>query len=290
MKVLVTGAAGFLASRIIKELVRRGEEVVGLDVRGGDYTAGARYVVADIVDPKLPAHVDGPFDCVIHMAAVAAPLLCESDPRRALDINVTGTLNVLKLAVARGAQKFVFASSAHVYGISPRYMPTDERHPLWLQDTYTTSKLLGEKLCELFSDNHGISCTVLRLFNGYGPGQSAGYFIPDMIAKAKAGRIEMKGARVTKDFVFVDDVVRAFVAATTTLYSGAVNIGSGRETTLSEVATIIANRMRVPLELLDYPPDRDTRMWCDPARAARVLNWTPETDLEVGMEATLRGI
>ena len=119
-----------------------------------------------------------------------------------------------------------------MYGISPKYMPTDERHPLALQDTYTTTKIMGESLCQLFYSNHNLEYLVSRLFNAYGPGQSTDYFIPAMISKAKSGHIELRGRHVTKDFVFVDDVVDAFAKALVSDYVGEMNIGSGLQTTL----------------------------------------------------------
>ena len=297
MRVLVTGAGGFLASYIIPALVRRGDEVVGVDVNVKPAESApnglrdrVRFVNADIVDPVLSEQVLGVFDCVIHLAAIAAPRVCDADPSRAFDINVNGTHNVLKLAMKVGAKRVVFSSSAHCYGISPKYLPTDERHPLQLLDTYTTTKLLGEQLCRLFSDNYGLPHVTLRLYNGYGPGQTAGYFIPDMIAKAKAGRIAMKGSGVTKDWVFVEDVARAFVAATDTPFVGALNVGSGVETSLGAIAGRIARAFDVPLTFLDYPKEQDTRMWCDGRWAGRVLGWTPRIDLDNGLAVTLREV
>src|SRR5439155_27272104 len=97
--------------------------------------------------------------------------------------------------------KFVFCgnSSAHVYGISPKYMPTDEKHPLALQDTYTTSKRLGDSLCQLFNIHHNLEYVTTRLYNAYGPGQNEDYFIPAMISKAKARQNQPSGKHVPKD-------------------------------------------------------------------------------------------
>ena len=288
MRVLVTGATGFLASYVIPELKRWGDEVVGLDVRPGADGLGMEFVQADITDPKLPEKVEGPIDCVIHLAAIAAPKECYADPVRAFNVNVQATHNVLQVALKHRAKKAVLASSAHVYGISPRYMPTDECHPLWLFDEYTVTKILAEQLWQLFWDNFGISTTVLRLYNGFGPGQTPGYFIPDMIAKAQRdGRIAMKGARTTKDFVYATDVARAFVAATRTSYVGVINVGSGVETPLGDVAAYLARRLAVPFEALPYPATQDSRMWADRRRAARVLGWVPTVSLEAGLEAVI---
>ncbi len=149
------------------------------------------------------------------------------------------------MALESGAKKVVFASSAHVYGISPRYLSTDETHPLWLQNNYTLTKILGEHLCQLYYDNHGLSYTALRLYNAYGPGQANGYFIPDQLAKAQVGGFELRGSNVTKDWIYIDDTADAFVKALTTSFVGPVNIDTGNETFLGTIASIIAKAYEV---------------------------------------------
>lgn len=294
MKVLVTGAAGFLGSHIVQELIRLGNDVICLDVEQG-YAIGrlkglekyARFVTADITQNSLQAAIGEQLDCVIHLAAIAAPSLCDQNPSLAFDINVNGTHNILKLALNHGVKRVILASSAHVYGISPKYLPTDERHPLWLQDCYTTTKILSEKLCQLFYDNHGLGYMIVRLFNGYGPGQPAGYFIPDMLKKAQAGHIELKGKDVTKDFVFVSDVASALRKAAESQYVGAINIGSGVEAPLGNVASYIAEKLGATISFAPQAGPGPTRMLCDRARAWRILGWQPEVSLEEGLDATI---
>jgi UDP-glucose 4-epimerase len=203
-------------------------------------------------------------------------------------VNVQGTHNVLKLAVAAGARRVVFATTGHVYGVSPRYLPTDERHPLWLQDTYTTSKLLGEQLCQLFWDNYGLSYAAIRLYNGYGPGQQPGYFVPDMIKKAKAGLIELLGHLVTKDWVYIDDLVSAYLLAMECDYVGPINIGTGKETALVPIAARIAHAFGAEFRISDQPVGGPTRMLCDWGRAQRVLGWEPKVSLEEGLDRTIK--
>ena len=294
MKVLVTGAAGFIGSHIVPRLVSEGMDVTCIDTPEG-YAAGrlkgierkVHLITADITQPSLFDAVSEPLDTVLHLAALASPILCDQNPPLAFLLNVNGTHNVLKLALKCRAEKVVFASTAHVYGISPRYMPTDERHPLWLQDTYTTTKILGEQLCQLFYENHGLSYLTLRLYNGYGPGQPTGYFIPDIIRKAQAGQINLKGGEVTKDFVFVSDVASAFVKAVSSEYVGNLNIGSGRETRLKDVASTIAQAFGVQLTPVLSEGSNPTRMLCDWTRALKILEWRPKVSLEEGLRRTI---
>jgi len=296
MKVLVTGAAGFIGQNVVNALIDRnvergycmGEgdliygmdrcENPGLDVNG--------WWTGDITQPLDPIP---DLDAVIHLAAIANPRECDTNPGNAFDVNVNGTHQVLKIALGSGAKKVVFSSSAHVYDIPPKYMPTDETHPLRLNNTYTTTKILGEQLCQLYWENHGLSYTTLRLFNAYGPGQQAGYFIPDMIAKAKTGWIELRGSNTTKDWIYIDDVARAFVSALDVSFVGPINIGTGVETELWQIVQQIAIETGAAYNFWDISSNDvgTTRMQCDNSRAMKVMNWEPTVTLGDGLHATL---
>ena len=277
MRVLITGAAGFIGRHIDKALSKAGHHVIGLDAVLAHPGYAAGWVTADITRPLPKFNLDA----VIHLAAVANPRECDTDPTKAFNVNVNGTHQVLAMALMSGAKKVVFSSTAHVYGISPRYLPTDESHPLWLQNNYTLTKILGEQLCHLYYENHGLSYTALRLFNAYGLGQVRGYFIPDMIAKARTGGFELKGANTTKDFVWIDDVARAFVLALETPFVGAVNIGTGVETQLGAIARQVAEAEGVPCGLTNAPDA--TRMCAQYSRATKVLGWQPTKSVSEGL-------
>ena len=275
MKVLVTGSEGFLGKHVSAALKANGHQVVGLDL------APPADFLADITKVQPFMQVDA----VIHLAAVASPNVCTANPALAFQVNVLGTQQVLRLALESGARKFVFSSSAHVYQIPPLYYPSDEVHPLRLGNTYTTTKILGEELCRLYFENHGLSFTTLRLFNVYGPGQSLGYLIPDLIAKAERGRIELQGSNVTKDWVYVFDVADAFVKALSSDFVGSINIGTGVETDLGTIAQIVARAYKVELDA--HAAAIPTRMQCDRQRAERILRWCPTVDIWEGLHATL---
>ena len=289
MRVLVTGAAGFLGSHIVTKLLENDADVICFDNRpGASVHPKQTWITADITHEalvELVASVAGDVDAVIHLAAMAAPRECDSNPSLAFDVNVNGTSQVLQLALRCGAKKVVFSSSAHVYNIPPRYLPTDESHPLHLGTTYTTTKILGEQLCQLYYNNHGLSYVALRLFNAYGPGQGLGYFIPDQIAKATTGKIDLQGSDITKDWVFVEDVADAFVSALDSNFCGPINIGTGVETDLGSIAFMISKAFKA--ELVTSPATVPTRMCADWSRAQRVLGWRPEITLEEGLERTI---
>ena len=284
MKILVTGARGFIGTPLCQALTKQGHTVLQWDLPDQDITQGA-----EVYGSAVMAWMHGrnpQLDAVVHLAAVASPLLCDRDPALAYQVNVRGTHNLLKLAVGAKVKRFILASSAHAYGISPLYLPTDERAPQSVFDTYTTTKLISERLCDLFWENYGLSYASIRLFNGYGPGQLLGYFIPDKLAQAKAGDFDLQGAKTTKDWVFIDDVVRAYVLALESSFVGAINVGSGVETDLETIGTQIAKAFGVSMRILPSGPP--TRMCACPQRAARVLGWRPEISLEEGLDRTIK--
>lgn len=280
MSILVTGAEGFIGRHLMGRLGSRG---IGIDVRG---TPTLR---ADIRWPESMAFAakelrDRDVTACVHLAAIASPPIAARDPAVAWATNVQGAYNVLELCRELGCKRIVFASSAHVYGISPRYLPTDENHPTVLHDLYTTTKLMGEQLCRMFYEHHGISYCALRLFNAYGPGQSAEYFIGAKLKQAREGKLTLRNGGVSKDWVYVTDVVLAILsAAEESAYVGPLNIGTGRETRLVDIVDAIAGANGLSVTLEDVPADGPTRMLADPRRAKDALHWEPTVRLEAGL-------
>jgi len=286
--ILVTGAAGFIGSHLIPSLIDHGYDVVALDIAPMDHLP-CSHLQCDIRDAKAMAAAPlklANIDACVHLAAIAAPNKCKEDPALAWTTNVQGTHNVLSLCSQLGIRRMVFFSSAHVYGISPRYMPTDEGHPLALQELYTTTKIVGEQLCELFYTNHGVSYTTFRLFNAYGKGQSQDYFLGMKLAQAKAGgpvTMRTKVADVTKDWIHVSDVVDATLSALQTEYVGPLNIGTGLETPLKLIAEAIAKGFNMPLVPENSDDPGPTRMCCDNRRARATLKWEPKIPFSDGL-------
>ncbi len=283
MKILVTGAAGFIGQHVCHELIEAGHTAITLDRPWYMYKnqTDSMDIMADITEPLDP--IDG-LDAVVHLAAVASPRECDENPSRAFDVNVNGTYQVLKMALESGAKKFIFSSTAHVYGSPAAMLPTSTEAPLRPGGVYATTKILGERLCELYYQAHELRFIALRLFNAYGPGQPAGYFVPDMIAKAQMGSFSMQGGATTKDFIHINDVAKAFRRAAEVPFVGPINIGSGVETPLGEVALQIGRGFALGGTSIDMDLANATRMLCDYARAERVLGWTPTIDIKEGLE------
>lgn len=297
MTTLITGSSGFIGRHLVSRLQNRGEDVVGLDIvfdpevdqpNTSVYCDITNDLTMKLVEQQLLGY-RSKVDSCIHLAAVASPRIAAGDQRAAWDVNVRGTHNVLKLCNNVGIRKIVFASSAHVYGISPKYLPTNESHPLALLDTYTTTKIAGEMLCQLFHSNYNLSTTVLRLFNAYGPGQSEDYFIGVKLKQARGGGpITLMNGNVTKDWIFIDDASRAFEAALHTEYVGAINVGTGVETSLEYIANRIGRFFNLPVKIEEGRDNSPTRMLCDFSLAKGVLSWTPNTPLNDGLDILMK--
>lgn len=285
--ILVTGAAGFVGQHLTSYLKQEGFQVAGLDIASMDaMNLDARYGT-DITDDKAMASLGetllGKIQACVHLAAIASPPIAQKNPELAWSTNVRGTHNVLQLLHRAKCPRIVFFSSAHVYGISPKYMPTDERHPLALHDTYTTTKIAGEQLCQLFYENHGVSYCNLRLWNAYGPGQSADYFIGAKIRQARSGKLTIRNEGVTKDWVHISDVVRAARLAVTSDYVGPLNVGTGVETSLDQIIKKLATRFGVQVEREAVTAEGPSRMLCDNNRIVRTLGWEPKVTFEQGL-------
>ena len=296
MNILVTGATGFIGTHLVKRLWDDGHRVTRLDIRPmGISTAlnreGAMVVTCpptDIRDDLALREFErwGAFDACVHLAAIASPVACGEDPSLAYETNVRGTDNVLGLCRRLGVKRVVFPSSAHVYGISPKYLPTDETHLRSMLDVYTRTKVLGEDLCDLYWQNHGLSYAALRFYNVFGPAQSESYFIGRKIAEARrGGPVEMRRplADVTKDFVWVEDVVDAIVRAIGSDYVGPVNVGTGVETRLRDVVDAVASAHSVEVREVDEGGGGPSRMAADIGRAKLVLGWEPKVRFYDGL-------
>jgi UDP-glucose 4-epimerase len=298
MNILITGCNGFMGSYLIPALLDKGYDVIGVDVKGsfengnlGDSLNKITPIEADITDYSTLEKIDIPVvDYVHHLAAIASPNTCTSKPKLAYDVNVHGTFNVLRFAMHRDVKKLLFTSSAHVYGISPRYVPTPEIQPAWLQeDVYTSTKILGEYMVRLFYENYSLPYTSIRLFNSYGPRQTIDYFVTAKIQEAlTTGKIHLYGRRVKKDFVYITDVIDGYVRLLESNYVGEINIGSGVSTSLEMVAKFIAKTLKADLSFAD--DKASTFMQCDTSRAKKVLGWEAKVPLEDGLLKTIESL
>jgi UDP-glucose 4-epimerase len=300
MNFLITGAAGFLGSALANRLAREGHQVRGLDdLSTGDPQALSPDVLftrGDVNDrPKLWTLLQD-VDCVYHLAArvlVAESILY---PREYNAVNVGGTVSLMEAMRDVGVRRVVLISSGAVYG-DQGAQPLREDAPLNPRSPYAVSKLCAEYYVRTIGDLWNIETVVLRVFNAYGPGQhlppSHPPVIPNFLRQAvRNGTLVIHGdGNQTRDYVFVDDVVNAMVAAATApgVNRAIINVGAGTETISRELANLVQHITKSNAEVV-YSPRTDpgvSRMCADLTLAREQLGYRPRVSLEEGLRLTL---
>jgi UDP-glucose 4-epimerase len=297
VRVLVTGAAGFIGSHLVDRLAADGHEVVGVDdmSTGHNISETADVRRMDVADPALvPLTAGYRPEVVCHLAAQVSVRASVADPAHDARVNVLGTANTLAAARAAGARKVVFASSCAVYGV-PDALPVPVDAPLRPRSPYAASKVSGEIYAEMYKALHDLDHTTLVLANVYGPRQSpegeAGVIsiFSDALIAGKPTQIYGDGKN-TRDYVYVLDVVDAFARACGERGGGGrFNVGTGVQTNDRDLHTLVAAAAGAPDEprfaparLGDLPA-----MAVDPGPARDELGWAPRTDLRTGLAATV---
>jgi UDP-glucose 4-epimerase len=299
VRVLITGGAGFIGSHIADAHARRGDDVIVVDALSSgrrEFVPGrARFYEMDIRDPAL-AEVfarERP-DVVNHHAAQASVAVSVRDPILDADVNVLGTLRLAMLSAQHGVRHLIFASTGGALYGDPERLPADEATPIRPLSPYGCAKAVAEQYLTLYERLHGLRTTALRYANVYGPRQDphgeAGViaiFTRALLA-GEAAVIHGDGEQ-TRDFVFVDDVVRANLAAADGGASGAYNIGTGHATSVNAIYRMLA-RLTGSAVAAGFGPPRpgDVRHITLAAGAARTaLAWVPTTTVETGLAATV---
>jgi UDP-glucose 4-epimerase len=301
-RALITGGAGLIGSHIADRLVVEGfEEIVVLD----NLTRGRRQnleqamasgrvtiVEGDIRNLDVVRRTMEGIDIVFHEAAIRITH-CAEDPRLAHDVLATGTFNILEAAVAANVKRVVSASTASIYGQAEEF-PTNERHHGYGNRTiYGATKSYGEGLLRSFYEMYGLNYVALRYFNVYGPRMDAfGVYTEVMIrwmerlSKGQPCLIMGDGAQ-TMDFIFVTDIARANLrAATSSITDDVVNIASGTETSLTELAAALGRVMGVDIPPEYGPARKATNVWrrlADVKKAERLIGFTAKVSLEEGL-------
>jgi UDP-glucose 4-epimerase len=235
-KVLITGGCGFIGRHLCRKLVEMGKDVTVLDasVPRELHADGYKVVEGDIRDSGLIGMLMKKVDTVYHLGAVTTFEECRDYPNKALHVNAHGTKVVLREALQHGARSLVFFSSASVYSGSEEPVKHEEMK-LNPKSIYGITKLMGEVLCRDIDVKHGLPCASLRLFNVYG---ERGRGVINVFARAieKGGHITIHGdGSQTRDYIHVDDVVKAAIAIGERRLSGAYNVGTGGRCSLLEL-------------------------------------------------------
>lgn len=302
-RVLVTGAAGFIGSWTVEELVREGYYVVGVD----DLSDGLlsrlssvmgcssfQFIKASICDWEAMVSICRDVDAVVHLAAKVSVEEAYLNPKLAFKVNVEGTLVLLEAARRGSVERFVYASSVAVYG-EPRSLPVSEDHPLRPVNVYGATKAAAELLVHSYYTSYGLSTIALRYFNVYGPRMKGGYYA-SVVAKFIERVLNNKPPVIfgdgnqTRDFIYVKDVVKANILALKSKCIGPFNIGTGVQTSINRLCNIILKLMgREYLKpIYGKPRPYDIRFsQANISRAIRELGWKPEYSLERGLRETI---
>jgi UDP-glucose 4-epimerase len=299
MKVLLTGGAGFIGSHVADQLLARGHEVAIVDdLSSGkkeNIPDGAMFYEQDIREGCAEIFEEFEPDVLSHQAAQMDVRRSVREPDFDADVNVLGTIRLLQRCVERGVRRVVFASTGGaVYG-EQREFPAPEDHPQYPISPYGVSKLAGERYLHFYNAQYRLPYAALRYANVYGPRQDphgeAGVvaIFCGNLAAGRGSTINGSGEQ-TRDYVYVEDVARANVLALEgDAPSGAYNVGTGIETSVNELYEILGETSGrdLPPAHVGAKPGEQLRSSVDPAAAARVLGWRPETELATGLKRTL---
>ncbi len=305
--VLVTGASGFIGSHLVERLVRDGHRVRAfvhynsrndwgnLELINPAVKREVEVVTGDIADPfSVHSAIKG-VQVVYHLSSLIAIPYSYIAPQSYVQTNVQGAMNVLQAARNEGVDRVVHTSTSECYGTA-QYVPIDERHPLQGQSPYSASKIGADMLAESYWRSFGLPVATIRPFNTFGPRQSARAVIPTIIAQVlKGGPVKLGALSPTRDMNYVDDTVDGFLAVGThpAAIGQVINVGSGREISIGDLALVIVGLMGSSAEVVEdnqriRPANSEVeRLLCGNAKAKDLLGWMPTVDLEEGLRRSI---
>lgn len=305
-KVLLTGAGGFIGSRLCERLVQQGAalrafvrytsraEIGLLKQLSPEILANVEIIRADLRDFNAVEQAVKGVDTVFHLGALISIPYSYVHPVETVQTNVIGTMNVLEACRKYGA-KLVHTSTSEVYGTALR-VPIDEDHPLQGQSPYSASKIGADKLVESYYRSFDVPSITIRPFNTYGPGQSNRAVIPTIITQALSGGvIRLGNLDAIRDFTYLDDTVEGFLlAGQAGLWDGKTyNLGSGEEIRIGAVAEMIFRIMgktpKIQVEQGRLRPEKSEvmRLISDNRKAKAALGWQPKVGMEEGLRRTI---
>ena len=292
MRVLVTGSAGFIGAEIVRQLLEQGHGVRCLD-NARTCAQDVDIITGDITDPEVCHAACHGMDAALHGAAIHHIETVASGPLRVLDVNVAGTLNMLRSAAACGVGRFVYLSSAKIYG-EPETLPSLESDWPKPSEIYALSKVTGEHYCRLFHEREHMDIVIIRPFSVYGPRQSlnTGYIGMLLDALLHQKPLCFPGrADFVRDFVHVADVARLSMLAVTENLPGltTLNSGSGMACSLAGLVEVIQNITGKPIAAgySSARPETITRTQASMELARTILGYSAQISLADGLEQTL---
>lgn len=300
-RVLVTGASGFIASHLVERLAALGAEVAALSRSRGrldeiDAHGRYAYLQCDLTDAALTRDVVAAFcpEIVFHFASRPDGFETFEHASGAINLNISGTLNLLEALRLCATRAIVYGDSCKVYG-SHAPVPYRESTPTDPNSSYSISKLAGWHMCQLYARIHRFNAVAVRPTLIYGPRQGnniIGFVIRSLLAGERG--ILLDGGTQTRDPLYIADAVDAFIAAaeqSPCINGRVINVGGGREVTVERLAQVIVQLVGGGAEVVCRPHRaRETEMWrsyCDNEEAEALLGWRPRTSLAGGIQQTI---
>lgn len=305
IKVLVTGADGFIGSHLVELLLQEGYAVRALsqynsfnywgwleDVKHPDL----EIVNGDVRDSAFCRHITRGCDTVFHLAALIAIPYSYVAPESYVDTNIKGTLNMCQAAKDEGVRRLIVTSTSEVYGTA-QYVPIDEKHPRQPQSPYSATKIGADAIAESFYNAFGLPVVIARPFNTYGPRQSARAIIPTIITQIANGAREIKVGDLTptRDFNYVKDTCRGFLALARAegIEGRNINIATGTEVSMADTLDTIARLMEADVNYVVDPerlrPSKSEvfRLCGDNTLITSLTDWRPRFTLADGLKETI---
>jgi len=307
MKVLITGAEGFIGSHLVERLLKEGAKVRAfilynfsnswgwIDTFPKNKLEKIEIVTGDIRDNTSVYNAIKGVDVVFHLAALIGIPFSYHSQDTYVDTNIKGTINILQAARRLGTKKIIHTSTSEVYGTA-QYVPINEEHPINPQSPYAATKASGDYLALSFHKSFNLPVTVIRPFNTFGPRQSARAVIPTIITQllARKSSIKLGNLEAVRDLTYVGDVVDAFVriAEAEDTNGNVYNVGSNKEVSIKELAGIIMKSLKRNTKIIQdksrLRPKKSEVMQlaCDFEKIKDVCGWQPKISLDRGIELT----
>jgi NAD dependent epimerase/dehydratase len=309
MKVLVTGAGGFIGSHLVEKLTEEGFEVKAFVRYNSKNSWGwlekspvkneIEVITGDIRDYDSLYIAANECEAVFHLAALIGIPYSYASPLAYIKTNIEGTYNVLQTVKERNISDIIITSTSETYGTAQR-VPIDEDHPLVGQSPYSASKIAADQIALSYYKSFGLPVKIVRPFNTYGPRQSARAIIPTIITQILNGNkeLELGNTEPTRDLTYVQDTINGFIEIfkSEKLIGSVTNIGMNEEISVRNLVNIIADLLGVKVKIIEdkqrVRPGKSEveRLRCDNTRIMKYTNWKPQNNLTKGLSETISWI
>ena len=307
MRVFITGASGFIGSHLVEKLIKMDVNVRGmvhynsrndwglLELLPKNILDEVDVISGDIQDPYFVRRAVKGCDVVFHLSSLIGIPYSYVAPSSYISTNVQGALNIMQACLEEGVKKVVHTSTSETYGTA-QYVPIDENHSLQGQSPYSASKIGADKIAESFFLSFGLPVATIRPFNTYGPRQSVRAIIPVIITQLlNGGPLRIGSLNPTRDLNYVSDTIDGFikVAESDRSIGEVINIGSGQEISIGDLARKIMKILGKDLEILTdeqrVRPEKSEvqRLLADNRKARELIGWEPKTPLDEGLKKTI---